>query len=220
MATAPRERGRNSRKRGYHHGDLRAQLVQEACAQIEKSFHFTIRDLARSLGVTHAAAYRHFRSKRDLLAAVATEGFRGLEGVLTSAAQPPAGSDPRVALKQQGVAYVKFAVTRPGLFRAMFHPDLADKSDYPELESLAVATFRRLVQTIESGQRDGSFRSGAVDVFSTAAWALVHGLACLLLDRQLAGPAGSKAREAEAQRLSGDAADVLAGGLLAGVRPG
>jgi AcrR family transcriptional regulator len=66
--------GRPSR---YHHGNLKKTMVQTAIQLIEErgEASFTIRELAKSVGVSHAAAYRHFRSKRELLAQIAEEGW-------------------------------------------------------------------------------------------------------------------------------------------------
>ncbi|HEY5892523.1 MAG TPA: helix-turn-helix domain-containing protein, partial [Chthoniobacterales bacterium] len=64
----------------YHHGNLKESLVQTAIRMIEerREAAFTIRELAAAVGVSHAAAYRHFHSKRELLAEIACEGFVGL----------------------------------------------------------------------------------------------------------------------------------------------
>ncbi len=71
-----------SAKRGYHHGDLRAALLEAAREVLAKEGveALTLREVARRAGVTHAAPYRHFADKEALLAAVATEGFAALTG--------------------------------------------------------------------------------------------------------------------------------------------
>jgi AcrR family transcriptional regulator len=70
--------GRPSR---YHHGNLKKAMVQTAIQLIEErgEASFTIRELAKSVGVSQTAAYRHFRSKRELLAQIVEEGFHGLQ---------------------------------------------------------------------------------------------------------------------------------------------
>ena len=65
----------------YRHGDLKRVLVLEAIKLIEsrRDVHFTLRELSQAAGVTHAAAYRHFRSKREILAQIALEGFTKMQ---------------------------------------------------------------------------------------------------------------------------------------------
>jgi AcrR family transcriptional regulator len=86
-----------------------------------------LREVARRVGVTSAAAYRHFRDKEGLLASIATEGFRELAAAMEEAA---AETDP---LTRARLAYVDFALQKRGLFRMMFGPILAERTKYPEL---------------------------------------------------------------------------------------
>jgi AcrR family transcriptional regulator len=58
-----------------------------------------LRLIARRIGVSEAAPYRHFSTKEDLLASVAAEGFRELTAALDAVAKGP---DPRTQL---GLAY-------------------------------------------------------------------------------------------------------------------
>ncbi|MEZ4744350.1 MAG: helix-turn-helix domain-containing protein [Bdellovibrionota bacterium] len=62
------------------HGDLANSLIEIAVHYIgkEKSTEFALRELAKKLGVSHAAAYKHFRSKQDLLESIAIRGFEML----------------------------------------------------------------------------------------------------------------------------------------------
>src|SRR5579884_242948 len=75
--------------RGYHHGNLRNALIQAAVGLISQTGNssFTLREIARRAGVTHAALYRHFETKEALLAEVAADGFRGLLESVQAAAE-------------------------------------------------------------------------------------------------------------------------------------
>jgi AcrR family transcriptional regulator len=111
-------------KPAYHHGDLRAALLEAAAAEIERSGYeaLSLRELAASLGVSRAAPYRHFEDRRALLSVLAAQGFHDLAEVHLSAAAK-AGT-PRQRLAAAGRGYLAFAAARPQLFRLMFVSDL------------------------------------------------------------------------------------------------
>ena len=63
--------------RPYHHGDLRRALIETAMGMLheDKGWQFTLREVARRAGVSHAAPYKHFPDKAALLAEMALLGF-------------------------------------------------------------------------------------------------------------------------------------------------
>ena len=73
-----------ARPKSYHHGNLRAELLDAAIEQLRSSSveDLSLRALARSVGVSQTAPYRHFADKGELLAAMATRGYRGLLSAL------------------------------------------------------------------------------------------------------------------------------------------
>src|SRR5207237_1840006 len=82
------------RRRRYHHGNLREALVEAALALVEERGNpeFTLREVARRVGVTHAAPQRHFEDRAALAAAVAEEGFPALRASGGRAARSTAGT--------------------------------------------------------------------------------------------------------------------------------
>jgi AcrR family transcriptional regulator len=179
------------KKQGYHHGDLRNALIAAAVRLIEKrkDTAFTVREIAAEAGVSHAAAYRHFAAKRDILAAVAEAGFTALQGEFESLGKKTKG-DIRVELMEQGQAYVRFAVQHPGYFRAMFHADLDDHSAYPSLAAISAATFGSLVSAVTRGVAAGTFIAREPMDLAVMSWSTVHGLASLIVDQRMQNPAG------------------------------
>lgn len=163
------------RKRTYHHGDLPAALLRAAGQLLEKEGveRLTLRSLARRTGVSHAAPYRHFRDREALLAALAAEGFAMLGRAQREAA---AGG-----LRAMGEAYVRFALARPQRFRLMFGGQLKI-ARHPALREVAAKTFEGLSGALAARVGESP---GARDA-SIAAWALVHGLAQLLLGDRIA----------------------------------
>lgn len=109
------------RKKGYHHKDLRNALLETALTLIDQRDgpHFSLRELERALGVSHASAYRHFADKAALLDALTAEGFARLAACQNEELEKAQG-DPMEKLKALGVAYIRFALNNKGFFSLMF----------------------------------------------------------------------------------------------------
>jgi AcrR family transcriptional regulator len=170
----------------YHHGDLRRALIETALTMVteEGAWNFTLREVARRAGVSHAAPYNHFADKSALLAEVAALGFQALRRHMeTAAAGGPRSS--RQALTGIATGYIRFGVEHPAHYRLMFGPDLAERGRHPTLDQAADATFAVLTGALERGQAAGEVRRGSVPDQAVAAWSLVHGLTTLLIDRRL-----------------------------------
>ena len=74
----------------YHHGNLKEELIKCACEICEKDGHakLSIRSLAKESKVSQTAPYRHFKTKEELYAAVAREGFEKLYLSLIHISEP------------------------------------------------------------------------------------------------------------------------------------
>ncbi len=167
----------------YHHGNLRLALVEQGLVLLESSpqGEFSLRELARQVGVSANAAYRHFANKEALLVALAAEGFRRLQAAQVQAAMTVASL--KEGFRQAGRAYVRFAQDNPALFRLMFGGLL---SNHPseELSQAAHAAFGTLQTSVAQllGLDEADHR---VTVSAMSAWSVVHGLSHLVLDGQL-----------------------------------
>ena len=194
------------RKKGatYHHGDLRRSLLAAALKLLahEGPTGVTLRGVAKMTGVSQAAPYRHFASREALLAAVATEAFQGLSEAMADGAKA-AGDSPIEQFQGMGVAYVGYAARDPFRFRLMFGTDVGRKTDYPELEQAARQSFKQLLDGVVTCQQAGAIRQGATEALALLAWASVHGLAELVIDKQVASATGRvEPAEALAQELT------------------
>lgn len=169
----------------YHHGDLRAALVKAALELIreEGAEGFTIREVSRRVNVSHAAAYRHFRDKEDLLAAIAEEGFVILGREMRRAGEEK--GTPKKRLIIGGRAYVAFALKRPEHFKVMFATDL-DAKRHPDARKAADEAFAGLVALVTACQEVGQLRRGHTLTLARIAWSQVHGIAYLAIGRQFA----------------------------------
>lgn len=150
----------------YHHGDLRAALIDAAGTLLDAGGDISLREAARMAGVSPTAAYRHFADKDALLAALAVRGFQEFAKALGEAS----ARDPGNELVARGRAYIRFALARPGRFRLMFGPLLSRAADHPELRETSRQTFAAIERA--TGDVDEALRR----------WGMVHGLAHLLLD--------------------------------------
>lgn len=201
------------RKRGkpYHHGDLRRALLDAALEIVRHhgAGGLTLRSVARKARVSHMAPYHHFADKAALVAAVAEEGFRGLQQEMDERiARCP--DDPRARFRESGIAYVLFAVKHPNLFRVMFGPEAADAEAHPDLKTAARAAFDTMHGLVEQSQAGYAIREDDARQIGLTAWSLVHGLAMLCIDGQF-GPEATSPEQAE--RLAYAATGALFRGL-------
>ncbi|MEU4085242.1 TetR/AcrR family transcriptional regulator [Streptomyces aureus] len=161
----------------YHHGDLRAACLRAARELLEEdgSAGLSLRAVARRAGVSPTAPYRHFADRDALVSAVAAEGYRELTTELATAHPSPSTPEELAAV---AVAYVRFALDHPALFRAMF----AEPCD-PTSEERVAAT--AVISEYVQGIVRAAFPGSDAAALATAVWALVHGLAFLHLDGKL-----------------------------------
>ena len=108
---------------GYHHGSLRAALI-DAGVQLAREGGpgaIVLREVARRIGVSPNAAYRHFTDLPELSDAVADAATRCSRRIDAGRARRVTDSDdPLSRLWAVGRGYVHFALAEPGLFAAAF----------------------------------------------------------------------------------------------------
>ena len=192
--------GEAPKRDSYHHGDLRNALVEAALRLVsEKGVQgFSLRETAREVGVSPAAAYRHFEDKAALLTALALEGTARLavamEEAIARVRGTPGSARRAVAeLAAIGFAYVEFAVAHPAHFLVMFGP----WCEHPVMDELPAEAMPRgrvpyqiLIDALDSMVRSGAIAAEARRGAEIVAWAAVHGLASLLVEGSLPlGPA-------------------------------
>jgi AcrR family transcriptional regulator len=171
-----------SDRQAYHHGNLRRALLDASLALFAArgSFDFTLRELAKSAGVTHNAPYRHFAGKAELLAALRDEGSAMLDAACRARLEGAEG--PRARVRALGEAYVRFAIAHPHHFRLALHNPLGGDAA-PQGEA-----FPLLRTTLADAQKAGAVRDDlSARELALGAWALVHGLASLLVEGNIAG---------------------------------
>jgi AcrR family transcriptional regulator len=170
-------------KRAYHHGDLRRALIQAAWRLVRDQGvdTLTLREVARKVGVTHAAPYHHFESREALLEVLADEAFAAMSDEMAEAA---AGvTDPSERLFVVGRAYVDHARARPEHVQVMFrrYPGMKDQSP----DSPGSRAFAHLFEAVLACQEAGLAPSGDPWQLALSAWSLVHGFVKLWADGPL-----------------------------------
>jgi AcrR family transcriptional regulator len=201
-------------KNRYHHGDLRNALLEAAERLVRErgAERVSLRGIARAAGVSHAAPYHHFVDLEDLLAAVAASGFIRLRNMMLERAVAATDANALGRLQEAGVAYVSFAAANSELYRLMFSARLRDSRDHPELTRASVAAYEalgKLLARMAEGE-DTAMSDAGWGEAAQASWALVHGLAMLLIDGRLDVDSGTPA---PVEALARDVTTVLGRGL-------
>jgi AcrR family transcriptional regulator len=198
--TFSQKRGRDS----YHHGNLREAMVQAALQLIRDNgpAGFSFAEVARLVGVSGAAPYRHFRDRNALIAEVALQGFLRFAGELRAAWD--AGATPVRALENCSRAYLSFARRDPASYAAMFEPGFALEEN-PELLAASDRAFVVLRQAADAviATIPGAKKPPALMV-ALHIWSLSHGIASLFIG----GPSGAR------RKLPMPPEDLLEAGVL------
>lgn len=170
----------------YHHPDLRAQLVESAVAFLKKNRaeDLSLRGLAREIGVSHMAPYRHFATKEDLLAAVIEEGFNRLTAMFDEVLAQKDQSF-KAVFTGLGKAYIGFVAKYSDHARLMFSGMICDPEKHPKAHQAGQEAFARLITIIQRGISEG-FISKKDDPYMQGlmVWSAVHGTAMLMIEDQ------------------------------------
>lgn len=167
----------------YHHGDLRAAALQMGMERLEgqEQPDLGLRALARDLGVSATALYRHFPNKDALLDALALEGLDRLGRNQAEAAAAAGGG--RAGFAEVGATYVDWAVKHPALLRLIYTRIGKVDLEVDDPSQMGEA-FRQLRKGIAATMPE-NLKPEERTVATLHAWSLVHGLAMLILDGQV-----------------------------------
>ena len=202
----------------YHHGNLRDALVEAAVEVVREGGPeaLSLRELARRVGVSHAAAYRHFADREALVDAVAERALEALTAAMERGLAEVDDDDPvrraRRRLHATGAGYVEFAIAETGLFRLLFtaYPDPPEGKDGGKEggkdsgevgEDPYGMLNAALDDLVDVGYLRPDVRLGA----DVTCWSAVHGFAVLNVEGPLRGlPPAERDRALEGLLLSID----------------
>ncbi|MFK4087992.1 TetR/AcrR family transcriptional regulator [Kribbella sp. NPDC020789] len=163
-------------ERSYHHGNLREALLDAALERLEtaSSAGLSLRELARDVGVSHAAPRQHFADKQALLDALTIRGLQLMREKFETAL-PPGEMTFQDRLTAFATAYVEFATTRPELLAVVFARK--DRDGATELQLASQQTFQLPSAIIAEAQADGTIDDSDPDRVAMAVLVVLHGLA-------------------------------------------
>jgi AcrR family transcriptional regulator len=173
--------------RPYHHGNLREALLLagEQALETGGAQNLSLRELARAVGVSHAAPRRHFSDKQALLDALALSGWERLGAALAGAV---ADADDGFDAQMLGLAraYVAFATLHPALVELMFATKHQDDAS-PELAEAGERAFAPALIAVADGQAAGAVVGGDPQRVAIVAFAALQGLVALANNGMLDG---------------------------------
>lgn len=185
----------------YHHGDLRNALADAATTLAREGGPdaVVLRETARRVGVTPAAAYHHFANREQLVQAVKHQALALLTGEMRSAldddqtdrtrgrGQRPSPADTaRRRLRMLAAAYLSFAFDEPGLFRLAFRSRGPWPGGPTPPNDGSTGPFSLLRQVLDELAAVGVLPAERRPGFEYVIWSQVHGIAALCLDGPLA----------------------------------
>jgi len=178
--------GARKRRTTYHHGDLEHALIEAAINLIARkgAAAFTLRELARRVGVSHAAVYRHFTDKSALLEAIATHGYQQLAARLRSSIAGVPSSRVELRLLRIGTAYAMFAIEQEPRFRVMTRPRAEDLGSQA-LEAAIDDAFGVLLEVAKEGVEAGLLKKAPPLDHAMRVYLLAYGYASLVLLRRV-----------------------------------
>jgi len=166
------------KRHSYHHGDLRAALIEAGLKLVEErgANDVGLREAARAVGVSATAIYRHFPDKTAFVHALAEAGLERLAAAQIAASDAAGGG--AAGFNATGRAYVRFALANPGLFRLIFSSAKGDPMDWENAPDDAMRLLRDNAVRLVAKERGPE----EARLFALHSWALVHGLAVLMLE--------------------------------------
>ncbi|MEM0942420.1 MAG: TetR/AcrR family transcriptional regulator [Pseudomonadota bacterium] len=207
--------GKLENARSYHHGDLKAALIDATIDLIRERRveEVSVADAARAAGVSSGAPYRHFKDRGELLAHVAAEGFNRLNAAKTAGfgAHP---QDSIESLIAGGWNYTEFGADNPELFHLMW--SAARHDDTTDVAHLAgEAAYGSFIEDLTRVMQAQGLGHLDPHTFGAPLWAMVHGFASLLIGKPKSLDSG---REAIRQRIT-DATYAYFDGMLGKAPP-
>ncbi len=172
-------------KTSYHHGDLRASLLDAAKAMLKESAieGLSLRKLADRVGVSRTAPYHHFKDKNELLCAIAEEGFSNWHTLAQRIFELP-NLSAKEKYQQFIHGYISYAADNPELYDLMFGRTIWKKKAATEqLKEVAYPSFQFQITMTKLWQEQGLMpKSEDTLRLAQVTWGTMHGIARLLID--------------------------------------
>jgi AcrR family transcriptional regulator len=169
----------------YHHGDLRSALLAAGLELLKDRAvdDLSLREVARTVGVSATAVYRHFPDKQALLFAMCEQGAKQLTAVQSDArkkAKAKYKGDGQKGFEAAGRAYVYFALANPALYRLMMSTKAS--TDHYDANGNSMGDAMQLLKDCVAEIIPAKASPLDHKVMALHAWSLVHGISMLMLD--------------------------------------
>jgi AcrR family transcriptional regulator len=170
----------------YHHGDLKAALLDAALKLLKKRSpnEISLRELTRIAGVSQTAPYRHFKDRDDLLAELAGQGFDMISQYIRETILK-CKDDPLRMFYECGLAYFRMGLDHPQHFKLMFNSEVKAGDKYPVLQIAASQTLALLRDMVVYCQRHKVFGEGDPLHIAFHCWSVVNGFTSLYANGRL-----------------------------------
>jgi AcrR family transcriptional regulator len=174
-----------SKTKTYHHGNLKEALISAGLEILaEKGMEgLSLRNVAKRIGVSHAAPYNHFHDKQALLAAISTAGHEQLHQTLMETFEKSKDTSTEIILEIAWV-YLEFAMEDPDKFKLMFSGALEDQRNHPAYMEIAQKSISLFEEIIAFCQGKGQLAEGNVQRLAVKLWSTTHGFTTLILEDQ------------------------------------
>lgn len=156
----------------------------------------SMREVARRIGVTHQAPYYYFQNREALLANLIAYGFEELAARLARANALSPRNEAWERPSLSGEAYLDFALSRPGIFRIMFRPELCDTAKFSRVQENMGKARAELLTMVRLAHKGQAMDTQEENILADFYWSTAHGAACLFLD----GPMGRALHTREERR--------------------
>lgn len=157
---------------------LRERILDQSLAIIEQSGieALSLRAVARDLGVSHQAPYKHFPSRDHVVAQLVARAYATFSGALREAVK---GHDAHGRLAAMGVTYLDYAAKHPLHYRLMFETELPASKEHPDMLAQARNAFELLVQALTDLPERASAGRAQIEGEALFIWSSLHGAASL-----------------------------------------
>ncbi|PZO08955.1 MAG: TetR family transcriptional regulator [Lysobacteraceae bacterium] len=169
-------------EQAYHHGNLRAAIIEATLALVEEQGvnAVSVREIAKRLGVSPGAPFRHFANKKTLLTAVATEAMESFSAAIHEELTASSNATPAEALRAIGHGYLKWALGKRAQFAIISNREEIDFLEAPQLHTLSDGVMQLMnpyIQALFAGSTEEELIAKRL-----VCRALVYGLARMAID--------------------------------------
>ncbi|MCP3930854.1 MAG: TetR/AcrR family transcriptional regulator [Oligoflexia bacterium] len=172
--------------KAYHHGNLAEECINVSLSYIRKGkLDFSLRQVAKDIGVSPNAPHKHFKNKEEIFAIIAERGFKELLIRFQNATNVNTVNTPEEKFINGTREYLLYALDHPYEYQIMMGGHIKDKNNHQSLYEESSKPFVLLLEVIGELQKAGKVTKGKTYEKGYAIWASLHGIATLAIEDNL-----------------------------------